>query len=182
MQCTYPVFFYQEFCFIEKQSSQFNIILFSILNMIDILYSHFGDPTTEPHNSVKKNNSGFGIIKYKIYIQYIRITVFFCVRYILTYFAGHFFLSFKCGSRYIYSFKQNLHLAKHAFYHIYLKILEKKELPIQSIYNRPSFDKGSDQLIVTLYTLPSYPFIHNQLIRTLFEAFLLFYIVTIQKG
>ena len=31
-------------------------------------------------------------------------------------------------------------------------------------------EKGSDQLIVTLLTLSIHPFVHNQLIRTLFEA------------
>ena len=32
---------------------------------------------------------------------------------------------------------------------------------------RPSREKGSDQLILTLYTLSIYPTVHNQLIRTL---------------
>ena len=35
---------------------------------------------------------------------------------------------------------------------------------------RPSLEKGSDQLIVTLYTLSTYPSVKNQLILTLFEA------------
>ena len=34
--------------------------------------------------------------------------------------------------------------------------------------------KGSDQLIVTLYSLPIYPSVHNQLIRTFFEAWTLY--------
>ena len=35
---------------------------------------------------------------------------------------------------------------------------------------RPSLEKGSNQLIVTLYTLTIYLFVYNQLIRTLFKA------------
>ena len=31
-------------------------------------------------------------------------------------------------------------------------------------------EKGSDQLIVTLYTLSLYPSVHNQLIRPLYES------------
>ena len=34
---------------------------------------------------------------------------------------------------------------------------------------RPSLEKGLDQLNVTLYALSTYPFVHNQLIRTIFE-------------
>ena len=33
-----------------------------------------------------------------------------------------------------------------------------------------SLEKGSDHLIVTLYTLAIYPSVHNLLIRTFFEA------------
>ena len=39
----------------------------------------------------------------------------------------------------------------------------------------PSLETGSDQLIVILYTLFNYPFVHNQLNRTLFEAHIVDY-------
>ena len=35
---------------------------------------------------------------------------------------------------------------------------------------RPSLEKGSGQLIVTLYTLSIYPSVHNQLIQTLYKT------------
>ena len=44
---------------------------------------------------------------------------------------------------------------------------------IASLYNQiywPSLENGWDQLIVTLNTQSSYPSVHNQLIRTNFEA------------
>ena len=41
---------------------------------------------------------------------------------------------------------------------------------ILSISYRPSLENGSGQLIVTLYTISIYHSVHNQLIRTLFEA------------
>ena len=41
------------------------------------------------------------------------------------------------------------------------------------IYN-VGLEKGSDQLFVTLYTLSIYPFVHKKLIRTLFEAYIVY--------
>ena len=41
---------------------------------------------------------------------------------------------------------------------------------ILSVSYRPSLENVSGQLIVTLYTISIYPSVHNQLIRTLFEA------------
>ena len=38
----------------------------------------------------------------------------------------------------------------------------------------PCLEKGSDQLFVTLNTLSIYPFVHKQLIRTLFEAHIVY--------
>ena len=56
--------------------------------------------------------------------------------------------------------------------------LEKEKILFLGTYyyiynNRPSIEKGSDQLFVTLYTLSIYPSVHLQLIRTLFEAHIL---------
>ena len=45
-----------------------------------------------------------------------------------------------------------------------------KKLLVIPLFDRPSLEKGSDQLIVTLHTISIYPFVNKQLIWTLFEA------------
>ena len=46
---------------------------------------------------------------------------------------------------------------------------------------RPSLEKGSDQLIVTLYVLSIYHYVQNLVIRTLFEAQPVFNQISFQK-